>query len=61
LAGPEISVASTKAYTTQLAALLCLSVDWAQKRNFLDKKKAFEIMDELSRLPTALAEVLADK
>ena len=61
LAGPEISVASTKAYTTQLAALLCLSVDWAQKRNFLGKKKAFEIMDELSRLPTALAEVLADK
>jgi glucosamine--fructose-6-phosphate aminotransferase (isomerizing) len=61
LAGPEISVASTKAYTTQLAALLCLSVDWAQKRKFLDKKKVFEIMDELSRLPTALAEVLADK
>ena len=61
LAGPEISVASTKAYTTQLAGLLCLSVDWAQKRNFLDKQKAFEIMDELSRLPTALAEVLADK
>ncbi len=61
LAGPEISVASTKAYTTQLAALLCLAVDWAQKRNVLDKKKAFEIMDELSRLPTALAKVLADK
>jgi glucosamine--fructose-6-phosphate aminotransferase (isomerizing) len=61
LAGPEISVASTKAYTTQLAGLLCLSVDWAQKRNFLDKQKAFEIMDELSRLPTALAEVIADK
>ena len=61
LAGPEISVASTKAYTTQLAVLLCLSVDWAQKRNFLDRTKAFEIMDELSRLPTAMAEVLADK
>ena len=61
LAGPEISVASTKAYTTQLAVLLCLSVDWAQKRNFLDKKTASEIMDELSRLPTALAEVLNDK
>ena len=61
LAGPEISVASTKAYTTQLAVLLCLSVDWAQKRNFLDRTEAFEIMDELSRLPTALAGVLADK
>ena len=61
LAGPEISVASTKAYTTQLAVLLCLSVDWAQKRNFLDKKQASELMDELSRLPTALAEVLTDK
>ena len=61
LAGPEISVASTKAYTTQLAVLLCLSVDWAQKRNFLDKKKASELMDELSRLPTTLAEVLTDK
>ena len=61
LAGPEISVASTKAYTTQLAVLLCLSVDWAQKRNFLDKKKASQIMDELSRLPTVLAEVLTDK
>ena len=61
LAGPEISVASTKAYTTQLAILLCLSVDWAQKRNFLDKNKVSEIMNELSRLPTALAEVLNDK
>ena len=61
LAGPEISVASTKAFTTQLTVLLCLAVDWAQKRNFLNEKKASEIMRDLSRLPIAIADVLVSQ
>ncbi|MDC0158679.1 glutamine--fructose-6-phosphate transaminase (isomerizing) [Rhodospirillaceae bacterium] len=61
LAGPEISVASTKAFTTQLTVLFCLAVDWAQKRNFLNEKKALEIMRDLSCLPTTIADVLASQ
>ncbi|MFL2934918.1 MAG: glutamine--fructose-6-phosphate transaminase (isomerizing) [Thalassobaculaceae bacterium] len=61
LAGPEISVASTKAFTTQLTVLFCLAVDWAQKRNFLNEKKAIDIMRDLSRLPTVIADVLASQ
>ncbi|MBT6307568.1 MAG: glutamine--fructose-6-phosphate transaminase (isomerizing) [Rhodospirillaceae bacterium] len=61
LAGPEISVASTKAFTTQLVVLLSLAVDWAHKRNFLNKKVSATIMTELSRLPITMAEVLADQ
>ena len=60
-AGPEISVASTKAFTTQLVVLLSLAVDWAHKRNFLNKEASTAIMTELSRLPITMAEVLADQ
>ena len=60
LAGPEISVASTKAFTTQLAVLLSLTVDWAKKRNFLDEKGVSKIMNELNRLPAVMGEVLSD-
>ncbi|MBT5914413.1 MAG: SIS domain-containing protein [Rhodospirillaceae bacterium] len=61
MAGQEIGVASTKAFTTQLVVLLSLAVDWAHKRNFLNKKVSATIMTELSRLPITMAEVLADQ
>jgi glucosamine--fructose-6-phosphate aminotransferase (isomerizing) len=58
-AGPEIGVASTKAFTTQLVALLLLTLALGQVRGSLDKAMEAELVDELRRLPTYLGEALA--
>ncbi len=58
LAGPEICVASTKAFTTQLVALACLAVDWGRARGTLDAARAGEILTALNHLPASMAEVL---
>ena len=50
-AGPEIAVASTKAYTTQLVALLLLAVYMGQLNGQLQKKDEAEILRDLRRLP----------
>lgn len=50
-AGPEIAVASTKAYSTQLAALYMLGLDLAIKKQTISKEYALEIMQELKQLP----------
>ncbi|PID76569.1 MAG: glutamine--fructose-6-phosphate transaminase (isomerizing) [Deltaproteobacteria bacterium] len=42
-AGPEIGVASTKAFTSQLAALFLLTLDMSQKRSLLDRQTAVEL------------------
>ncbi len=56
-AGPEIGVASTKAFTTQLVALMLLVV--AVGRRFaLDKEKEAEISSELFKLPRIIDDVL---
>ena len=56
-AGPEIGVASTKAFTTQLTALmlLCLSI---ARRQGLGSEKEAEILNGLQSLPTLIEEVL---
>ncbi|MBU2325612.1 MAG: glutamine--fructose-6-phosphate transaminase (isomerizing), partial [Gammaproteobacteria bacterium] len=54
LAGPEIGVASTKAFTTQLVALMLLTLSLGQVRGTLDKALEAELVDELRRLPTRL-------
>lgn len=59
LAGPEIGVASTKAFTTQLVALLLLTLSLGQVRGNLDKAREAELVDALRRLPTHLGEALA--
>ncbi|HEY9512102.1 MAG TPA: glutamine--fructose-6-phosphate transaminase (isomerizing) [Rhodanobacter sp.] len=56
-AGPEIGVASTKAFTTQLAALALLALELAQ-RNGIDPQRYTELCAELQRLPRAIAEAL---
>ena len=56
-AGPEIGVASTKAFTTQLVALLLLTVALG-RRHGLSKTEEASIVDSLSQLPTILEEVL---
>jgi glucosamine--fructose-6-phosphate aminotransferase (isomerizing) len=59
LAGPEIGVASTKAFTTQLVALMLLTLSLGQVRGTLAKLLEAELVDELRRLPTRLGEALA--
>lgn len=50
-AGPEIAVASTKAYTTQLICLLLLAVYIGQLNGKLAPEKAEEILSEMQKLP----------
>ncbi|MUP59364.1 glutamine--fructose-6-phosphate transaminase (isomerizing) [Veillonellaceae bacterium M2-4] len=50
-AGPEIAVASTKAYTTQLVALLLLAIYMGQKKGTLDHEREVEIIRDLQRVP----------
>jgi glutamine---fructose-6-phosphate transaminase (isomerizing) len=57
-AGPEIGVASTKAFTAQLTALFLLAVKLGQLRGRLDKAKSVELIEELNRIPAKIEEVL---
>jgi glutamine---fructose-6-phosphate transaminase (isomerizing) len=58
-AGPEIGVASTKCFTTQLVALLLLSVYLGRRRGTLAKDEASRILEALARTPQQMREVLA--
>ncbi|MCI8354953.1 MAG: glutamine--fructose-6-phosphate transaminase (isomerizing) [Lachnospiraceae bacterium] len=60
-AGPEIAVASTKAYTTQLAVLYLLAARMAIARNLWDEEQTERYMSELLRVPDVMEEVLARK
>jgi glutamine---fructose-6-phosphate transaminase (isomerizing) len=57
-AGPEIGVASTKAFTAQLTALFTLALYLAQVRNTIDDATSLHLVTELARLPQKLEEVL---
>jgi glucosamine--fructose-6-phosphate aminotransferase (isomerizing) len=57
-AGPEIGVASTKAFTTQLAALVLLTMALAKRRGRLSAEKEAELLHALRHLPSALTHVL---
>ena len=50
-AGPEIAVASTKAYITQVEMLLLLAIDLALKRNTLSSASAVSLLQELDNIP----------
>jgi glucosamine--fructose-6-phosphate aminotransferase (isomerizing) len=56
-AGPEIGVASTKAFTTQLAALAMLTIALA-RRNGLDEKQERTLVSQLAELPGLIEQVL---
>ncbi|MDX2028627.1 MAG: glutamine--fructose-6-phosphate transaminase (isomerizing) [Alphaproteobacteria bacterium] len=60
LAGPEIGVASTKAYTTQLTVLLCLALAAAVARKVMDAKRAEEILQALREIPAQINAILRD-
>jgi glucosamine--fructose-6-phosphate aminotransferase (isomerizing) len=58
LAGPEIGVASTKAFTCQLALLACLALAFGRARGVLDKKQEAELVTELMAVPGLMAEAI---
>ena len=58
LAGPEIGVASTKAFTTQLTVIACLAIGCGRARGTLNKSKEAELSLALSEVPGRVAEVL---
>jgi glucosamine--fructose-6-phosphate aminotransferase (isomerizing) len=57
-AGPEIGVASTKAFTTQLAALVLLTMTLAKLRGRLTQEREAQLLQALRHLPSALQHVL---
>ncbi|MHA7116097.1 glutamine--fructose-6-phosphate transaminase (isomerizing) [Pseudomonas promysalinigenes] len=59
LAGPEIGVASTKAFTTQLVSLMLLTLALGQVRGTLEAGVEAGLVEELRRLPARLGEALA--
>ncbi len=61
LAGPEIAVATTKAYSTQLAASYLLAIQFAYVRGVIDGQKYTKMVEELMLLPDKIAKVLEDK
>ena len=58
LAGPEIGVASTKAFTTQLAVLAGFAVALARARGTIDADREAALAGQLSEVPSRAAEVL---
>ncbi len=58
LAGPEIGVASTKAFTCQLSVLACLAIAAAKARGTLDKAGESELVHALIELPRQINAVL---
>jgi glutamine---fructose-6-phosphate transaminase (isomerizing) len=60
-AGPEIGVASTKAFTAQLTALFLFALYLAQKRGTIGNAGSAELVDQLSRIPGKIEEVLRQR
>ena len=61
LAGPEISVATTKAYSAQLAAMYCLAVQFARIRGKITEEQYGYYIAELLTIPEKIQKVLEDK
>ncbi len=57
-AGPEIGVASTKAFTAQLTALFLFALHLAQKRGTVAPQESLALVEALSRIPAKLEEIL---
>ena len=57
-AGPEIGVASTKAFTAQITALFLFALHLAQVRNTITPAQSLQLVEELSRIPAKIEEML---
>ena len=58
LAGPEIGVASTKAFTTQLMALACFAITLAKARGVIDHKVEARLSSALAEVPSRVSDML---
>ena len=61
LAGPEIAVATTKAYSSQLAVMYALAVAFGRARGRIDEARERYYIDELRALPDKMSRLLEDK
>lgn len=61
MAGPEIAVATTKAYSTQLMAVYCLALQFALVRGKMDEKRYSTLLEELQTIPEKIEKILEDK
>ena len=61
LAGPEISVATTKAYSAQLAAMYCIAVQFAKVREKITEEQYHYYISEMLTLPEKIQKILEDK
>lgn len=57
-AGPEIGVASTKAFTTQLTVLACICIALAKARNAISEEEEARLVNALIEIPARAAEIL---
>lgn len=61
LAGPEISVATTKAYSTQLIAGYLLALQFAKARGEISDERYAELINEINTIPDKISRILEDK
>lgn len=59
-AGPEIAVASTKAYTTQLVLFFMLALYMAEIKGMIAPKRTAELVEHLQEIPSQISEILSD-
>jgi glucosamine--fructose-6-phosphate aminotransferase (isomerizing) len=57
-AGPEIGVASTKAFTAQLAVLTMMTIKMAREKNSITEEKYLHLLNELHSIPEKIREIL---
>lgn len=60
-AGPEISVATTKAYSTQLAAIYLIGMYFGEVRGTLTQEELASMLEEIQLLPDKMEQILKDK
>ena len=60
LAGPEISVATTKAYSAQLVAMYCIAVQFAKVREKITEEQYHCYISEMLTLPEKIQKILED-
>lgn len=61
LAGPEIAVATTKAYSAQLIAIYALAIQLGKYREIIDENRYTTLIEEMENLPEKMDRVLSDK
>jgi len=57
-AGPEIGVASTKAFTSQITVIILIAVLLAQKKGKISEERFLKLIDELDKIPAIVEETL---